>query len=624
MNKSKPDSENAPCPSEDTSRPAFPPDCELYRNGEEIAGELGTVLLSDIRIEDKSAEWQKGLALLETTSWGDQCAGLAEHLVRLRQISPLDVVGVSSLSENVPLRPLVCALGVGLKKLFQRVVLMDCDLRSPSFHTVTDASGREGFVDMVKHGCSFFTGSRETEVEGLYVVAAGSHPVMSEGELVGKELERTFNSMRAKADITLAVIPPLLVGKRVNPLLQYVDGVLLCVNRNAAVRSAVRSDFARLWKSDVPVIGMVNYECSDFEERKTLVLGAIPQAGEGPEAETPEMPSEPVGRDVEERKSDSVPLRAFRSSGAPSGAESVSRIPLEHSPEYKPLLKKGADVGGPRVFFGTKPRQGESHPETPLQHADVERGEGDRDVLGAGSGSKYERFLDRELFGRRKLLSKPGRIVGFFLLAAAILIAAVVIPRIGGPPPDEITSSAMRSILLPGSDGVVTADEAAVETVPGAESPSSPESQPGPGLGPAAGSRTPAHTGAVSVDQAVPPGRPGAEIQDTEGRHTPQPEQAGMALPGRDTDVETPAEGRFYVHVSSHKAYRNALQDSASVARAGVRVSIQFVSLSQLGRWYRVLAGPFDSEEGARSAASTIQPLGLVKKVRIIQEGVSE
>jgi hypothetical protein len=36
------------------------------------------------------------------------------------------------------------------------------------------------------------------------------------------------------------------------------------------------------------------------------------------------------------------------------------------------------------------------------------------------------------------------------------------------------------------------------------------------------------------------------------------------------------------------------------------------------------MAGPFHGERAAQSAASTIEPLGIVKKVRIVQEGVSE
>ncbi len=179
--------------------------------------------------------------------------------------------------------------------------------------------------------------------------------------------------------------------------------------------------------------------------------------------------------------------------------------------------------------------------------------------------SAEERFLERELFGRRKISSRLAFLIGLPVVLVVLVAAAIVSLRPTRQPGEQVSSDMMRSILLPGSDGIVGAGE-------------------------------------VETAQVVPPSLP----------------EAGVSVP---PDL---GEARYYVHVSSHKLHKNALLDSAEVAGAGFRVSLEFVELSELGRWYRVLAGPFHTAAAARAAAARIEPMGLAKQVRIIQEGVDQ
>jgi len=474
-------------------------------------------------------------------------------------------VGVSALTEDVLLRPFVCALGVAMRKLLQRVVLLDCDLRSPSLHTVTDAEGVEGFIDMVKYGCSFFASSRETECSGLYIVSAGSHPVSSEGELVGKELERVFNSLRAKADVALVILPPFPTSRRVNPLLSYVDGVLLCVNRKITKKSRVTRDLARLWQSDVPVVGMVNHESCDFEERKTLVLGASADA-----LETAAPTRASVKKGLAPAPDLTKPASASTDSNLPADLVPSEKMPLDHTPECKPLLEGGSEVSGSGRFFGTRPAENGVVLPALASRGDLERSRHDaEDVPDSQASPADAGALDDELFGRRRFSKKLRYIVGL-ALAAVSLVLVIVVPRLMNAPGRQMDESLMRSILLPGSDGVVSAD----------------------------------NTGAGTVQE---------------------PRQQDVKV---STTVEVPVppagSGLFFVQVSSHEGYDGALEDSARVAKTGVGVTVRVVNLGKLGPRYRVLAGPFDSKSEARASVSKIESLGLVRNLRIIQEGVSD
>ena len=532
-------------------------DSGSYDSAEQIAADLRTALLAEFRYESDTGHWEEDLSLLTDAGWVSQCEDLVRRLVRLRETSPLDVVAVCALTDGVPMKPFLYSLGIAMRRLLQRVVLMDCDLRAPWPQTMADGREAEGFIDMVKHGCSFFTVSRETDVSGLYVVGAGSHPVLSEGELVGKDLERAFNSLRTKSDVTLARVPPFLPGRRVNPVLGCVDAVLVCVSRPSARKSELAEAFTRLWQSDVPVLGAVNHEPKEFEERTTVVLNVASHAGETG------MPSGTEGGGAEAAR------LAGKEPGAGTEDGITQRIELEFTPECGPLLSASEDAGDSARIFGTA-----SGTETggitagpgPDDAADVtETGLRTRRRPWSRVRSVEERFLERELFGRRRISSRLALLIGLPVVLVALVVAAVLWPKLSRGPGVQVDSDMMRSILLPGSDGIVGAGE-------------------------------------VEKAQAALPSLPD----------------------GQDSAARGLAEGTYYVHVSSHKMYDSALEDSARVAGAGFRVSLQFVELSELGRWYRVLAGPFHTATAARAAAARIQPMGLAKQVKIIQQGVDQ
>jgi hypothetical protein len=517
---------------------------------------MRTALLAEFRYESDGGRWEEDLSLLTEAGWVSQCDGLVRRLVRLRETSPLDVVAVCALTDGVQMKPFMYSLGVAMRRLLQRVVLMDCDLRAPWPQTTTDGREAEGFIDMVKHGCSFFTVSRETDASGLYVIGAGSHPVLSEGELVGKDLERAFNSLRTKSDLTFARVPPFLPGRRVNPVLACVDAVLVCVSRPSARRSEVGEAFTRLWQSDVPVLGAVNHEPKDFEERTTVVLSVASHASE-------------AGRPSGAGSGADAARLAGREPGTRAEAGTTQRIELELTPECRPLIAASEDADDSGRMFGAASGTETDGGTTGLGSAaaadTTETGQRTRRRPWSRVRSVEERFLERELFGRRRISSRLAFLIGLPVVLVALVAAAVLWPRLGRTPGAQVDSDMMRSILLPGSDGIVGAGE-------------------------------------VEKAQAALPSLPAAQDSAT-----------------RDLAAAT-----YYVHVSSHKMYENALEDSARVAGAGFRVSLRFVQLSELGRWYRVLAGPFHTATAARAAAARLQPMGLAKQVRIIQQGVGQ
>ncbi|MFH0778129.1 MAG: SPOR domain-containing protein [Candidatus Eisenbacteria bacterium] len=566
-----------------------------YRSASSASNELKIPLLGDLIVSEEIGAWERDFSLLSKHGWVSGSNEVVKRLVQLREISPLDIVAVCGMTTRLSIRPFVCSLAVALRKLVQRVVLMDCDLRSPSLQTVTKSDGKEGFIDMVKYGCSFFAAADETEIGGIYVVGAGSHPVSSESELMGRELERVFYSLRAKADITVACVPPILPSGAVNPVLRYVDGVLLCMNRTAGRREDIRSDFSKLWQADIPVIGLVGQELPEVEERETLVLGA-----DASEVEV-------IGASTDGDASEADKWTALIEKSLPpeptDGRAQADRAQAEAQADRAQAEAPVTGAGGPALDEHAETLELVAEPES-VETREAEPAEtGDAAAEGEAheTSSREESLLvDTALFGQKRRRMLPF-VIGLGAVAVTIGALALSGVRLVERGKQAVPDRAMRSIVLPGSDGIMGAGEAVGDSKESVVSASDSARAAVPRKAvPEVARRQTSSSRAVS---SVP-------AQIGEGR-----------VPGEDHGI---GDGPIYLHVSSFKTYENARSDSLTLANNGVRSFVVPIDLGARGMWYRVLVGPFEREEDATAAASRIEPLKLAPKVRIFSGGVTD
>ena len=532
---------------------------DYYESASGIADDLRSALLAELELSDAMSEWEKDLSLLSNHSWVSGSRDIVERLIQLREISPVDIVAVSALTERVSLRPLLCSLALALRRVLQRVVLIDCDLRVPSLHTVVAGEGREGFIDMVKYGCSFFTVASETETEGIYIIGAGSHPVSSEGELVGRELERVFHSLRTKADITLACVPPFLIRKQVNPILNCMDGVILCVNGPAGRKSKIRRDFSALWRSDIPILGIVTQKHSQVEERQTLVLRA---RAEDVQSLMPRAPAENAQQEAKATEN-------VCPSGEASGEEVQESAGSEKAPaDSGRVIQDKEAVGESQTVRGT-----EVAPEKFLRAGEPISSE--REETGGARLLSQEidphqtaprdesELVENALFGKQRRWHQY--VIGICAVLAIVGVLALKQAKFAGSGSPQIDERMMRSILLPGSDGVMTGDE----------------------------------------------------TQGPDGAVISESSDVSRFSDGTQSDGTC-------VLVSSRTNYGEAAKDSLRVARVGFRVSIKLTDLGGHGKGYRVVAGPFLTFDEAKAAVSRIEPLGLSIETRVITEEVKQ
>jgi|GEM_PF-6454100 len=552
-------------------------DSDCYESASGIADDLKSSLLAELQLTDEIGTWERDLSLLSDYGWVKDCERIARELVRVRETTPLDIVAVGGLTDGVHLRPLLASLSLVMRALLQRVVMVDCNLRNPSLHTITASSAKEGFIDMIKYGCSFFTSATETEMGGIYVISAGSHPVSSEEELMGRELEWVFHSLRAKADITFVLLQPFLAEGRINPILEHMDGVLLCVNRMGNRKDVIARDFARLWQSDIPVIGIVSQEPIESEAREAVLSRSVSK-----EVRDSQEPVESIVSDIE-------PVRGEDKERIGDGGTAADEGERED---------EGA---GPfaQESFGGSPRdeESESQEESLKEEADI---------------------VETTLFGKRTRRRRLPLIVG--ICVAAVIIGGLWVREAGFFVPEgpELDGRTTRSIVLPGSDGITNATEDSDEV-------------PGLVTGEATGSVEDAGQGLAEAPVSERGSEEVGELKMEGEREVVEmiPEKATAQPSGEEKgdlgDTQASAtSGMLLVHASSFRRYQNAAKDSSRIAATGLKTSIVLVEFEDLGNWYRVVVGPFEGHKDAEAAASKLISLGLVRNVRIISEGGSE
>jgi non-specific protein-tyrosine kinase len=166
----------------------------------------------------------------------------------------------------------VANLAVTMAQADQRVILVDCDLRKPTLHTLFGLESERGLVSMMLGDDELEEPPlQETQVPGLYLLAAGPKPPRPSDMLSSKRMERIIESLRGRADILLFDAPPILSVTDASILATKVDGVLLVTKAGYTQREQVEDAKAQLTKVNAHIVGAVlgNAEMS----RQTVYYG---------------------------------------------------------------------------------------------------------------------------------------------------------------------------------------------------------------------------------------------------------------------------------------------------------------------------------------------------------------
>ncbi|WP_110517271.1 CpsD/CapB family tyrosine-protein kinase [Herpetosiphon llansteffanensis] len=146
-------------------------------------------------------------------------------------------------------------LAVTFAQAEQRVIVLDCDLRRPSLHSLFGVSNDRGLSQAMSQNSDLPL--LKTEIDGLQILPAGATPPSPADLLSSKRFDSVLRDLKQQADIVLIDAPPVLAASDAALLATKVDGVVLVTRAGKTRRDSAREAVALLQRVNAHLVGVV-------------------------------------------------------------------------------------------------------------------------------------------------------------------------------------------------------------------------------------------------------------------------------------------------------------------------------------------------------------------------------
>ncbi len=147
----------------------------------------------------------------------------------------------------------------------QRVVVVDCDMRSPRVHDFFGVPNDTGFTSVVYGAPLSETLKRVPGSDNLYVLPTGPIPGNPAALLASQRCYEVLASLQADDTLVLIDTPPVLLATDAAQLAPAVGGMLLVASARVSRRKQLRRALEELRQVDAPVLGSVLYRADSTE-----------------------------------------------------------------------------------------------------------------------------------------------------------------------------------------------------------------------------------------------------------------------------------------------------------------------------------------------------------------------
>jgi non-specific protein-tyrosine kinase len=167
---------------------------------------------------------------------------------------PLRTLVVTSASPDEGKSETVANLAVTIAQGGRKTILVDCDLRRPSLHTLLGLTSEPGLTNLVLEEGGH-PSLQQTEVEGLAFLASGPLPPNPADMLGSQRMDQIIADLIDIADVVLFDAPPVIAVTDATVLGSKVDGVLMVISAGKTRRDHAEKAKELLEKANVRIIG---------------------------------------------------------------------------------------------------------------------------------------------------------------------------------------------------------------------------------------------------------------------------------------------------------------------------------------------------------------------------------
>lgn len=170
---------------------------------------------------------------------------------------PIQTLLVTSTAPDEGKSIILANLAVTIAQSEQRVVLVDCDLRRPSLHTLFGLNNDRGITNAILDQNDGPLPLQATSVAGLLLLASGPLPPRPADLLGSRRMEALIARLRQEGDMILFDTPPVTAVTDAAVLASRLDGVLLVLQAGKTRRDRAREARQLLEKVKAHLIGVV-------------------------------------------------------------------------------------------------------------------------------------------------------------------------------------------------------------------------------------------------------------------------------------------------------------------------------------------------------------------------------
>ena len=170
---------------------------------------------------------------------------------------PLRTILATSTAADEGKSTTIANLAVTVAEAEQRVILVDCDLRRPTLHTLFGVPNTEGLTSLMLQENGGGLLLQQTDVPGLMLLPSGPLPPRPPDILGSRRMEAVIARLREQADMVLFDTPPINAVTDAAVLATKVDGVLLVFRAGSTTRDRAREARRLLEKVNAHIVGVV-------------------------------------------------------------------------------------------------------------------------------------------------------------------------------------------------------------------------------------------------------------------------------------------------------------------------------------------------------------------------------
>jgi capsular exopolysaccharide synthesis family protein len=157
------------------------------------------------------------------------------------------------------------ALAQSLTRANRGVVLVDCDLRSPSVHKLLDITNDAGTSNFLSGDNALENLLVASRVKGLSALPAGPTPPNAGELLSSPRLQMLVDELQGRFEYVIIDSPPILGLADAVIIASRVEAVVYAVEANSTRRGTIRMAVSRLLQAGITPVGAV---LTKFEARK--------------------------------------------------------------------------------------------------------------------------------------------------------------------------------------------------------------------------------------------------------------------------------------------------------------------------------------------------------------------